>query len=128
MSQTTRFRFSASAIERLAFPADATLSIKTVEFSDLDCPGLKLSIARAGSKTFWFRFVLATGVMLAWLAARGRSFADGDITFYSDSRNDLPLLEKSQNPVATNPDDTLRAIATERGWRILELFPQEENA
>lgn len=59
MSQTTRFRFSASAIERLAFPADATLSIKTVEFSDLDCPGLKLSIARAGSKTFWFRFVLA---------------------------------------------------------------------
>lgn len=63
-----------------------------------------------------------------WLAARGRSFADVDITFYSDSRNDLPLLEKSQNPVATNPDDTLRAIATERGWRILELFPQEENA
>ena len=44
------------------------------------------------------------------------------------ARNDLPLLEKSQNPVATNPDDTLRAIATERGWRILELFPQEENA
>ena len=59
MSQTTRCRFSASAIERLAFPADATLSIKTVEFSDLDCPGLKLSIARAGSRTFWFRFVLA---------------------------------------------------------------------
>ena len=63
-----------------------------------------------------------------WLAARGRGWADADITFYSDSRNDLPLLEKSQNPVATNPDDTLRAIATERGWRILELFPQEENA
>lgn len=54
MSKTTRLRFSASAIERLAFPADAALSIKTVEFSDLDCHGLKLSIARAGSKTFWF--------------------------------------------------------------------------
>lgn len=57
-----------------------------------------------------------------WLRARGRSFGDVEITFYSDSRNDLPLLEKSQVPVATNPDDTLRAIATERGWRILELF------
>ncbi len=57
-----------------------------------------------------------------WLRARGRTFGDVEITFYSDSRNDLPLLEKSQVPVATNPDDTLRAIATERGWRILELF------
>ena len=60
-----------------------------------------------------------------WLAARGRSFADVEITFYSDSRNDLPLLEKAQHPVATNPDDTLRAIATERGWRILELFKEQ---
>jgi len=58
MSKTSRFRFSASAIERLDFPADAADSLKTVEFSDLDCPGLKLSISRA-AKTFWFRFVLA---------------------------------------------------------------------
>ncbi len=57
-----------------------------------------------------------------WLAAGGRTFGDVEITFYSDSRNDLPLLEKAQHPVATNPDDTLRAVATERGWRILELF------
>ena len=60
-----------------------------------------------------------------WLAARGRSFGDVEITFYSDSHNDLPLLEKAQNPVATNPDDTLRAIATQRGWRILELFQKQ---
>ncbi len=57
-----------------------------------------------------------------WLAARGRSFGDVEITFYSDSRNDLPLLEKAHHPVATNPDDTLRAIASQRGWRILDLF------
>jgi phosphoserine phosphatase len=36
--------------------------------------------------------------------------------------NDLPLLEKVTHPVATNPDERLRALATERGWRILELF------
>jgi phosphoserine phosphatase len=45
------------------------------------------------------------------------------ITFYSDSINDLPLLEQADHPVATNPDERLRALALERGWRILELFP-----
>ena len=43
-------------------------------------------------------------------------------TFYSDSMNDLPLLEKVDHPVATNPDPRLRALAQERGWRILDLF------
>ena len=42
--------------------------------------------------------------------------------FYSDSMNDLPLLEKVTNPVATNPDVRLRAEAEKRNWPILELF------
>ena len=58
----------------------------------------------------------------AWLAERQLDWADVDSTFYSDSINDLPLLEHVNHPVATNPDDRLRAIALERGWRILELF------
>ncbi len=58
----------------------------------------------------------------AWLAARGLSWESVESTFYSDSMNDLPLLEKVTHPVATNPEDRLRAIALERGWRILELF------
>jgi phosphoserine phosphatase len=33
------------------------------------------------------------------------------------------LMEKATVPVATNPDARLRALAQERGWRILELFP-----
>ncbi len=41
--------------------------------------------------------------------------------FYSDSRNDLPLLEQVQHPIAVDPDDTLRQIATERGWGILSF-------
>ncbi|MDR1967436.1 MAG: HAD-IB family hydrolase [Burkholderiaceae bacterium] len=57
-----------------------------------------------------------------WLAARGHGWDDVEITFYSDSRNDLPLLEKVRHPVAANPDDALRAIAIERGWPVLELF------
>jgi HAD superfamily hydrolase (TIGR01490 family) len=58
----------------------------------------------------------------AWLAERQLGWADIETTFYSDSINDLPLLEKVTHPVATNPDERLRAIALARGWRILDLF------
>jgi HAD superfamily hydrolase (TIGR01490 family) len=57
-----------------------------------------------------------------WLATRGLDWGDVEMSFYSDSMNDLPLLEKAHHPVATNPDARLRQLATERGWRILELF------
>jgi HAD superfamily hydrolase (TIGR01490 family) len=60
-----------------------------------------------------------------WLAARGLGWADVEVTFYSDSTNDLPLLEAVDHPVATNPDVRLRAIAGERGWRILDLFKEK---
>lgn len=42
-------------------------------------------------------------------------------TFYSDSFNDLPLLEYAENPVVVDPDDTLRKIASERQWKIISL-------
>ena len=57
-----------------------------------------------------------------WLAARDLDWLDVETTFYSDSLNDLPLLEQVDHPVATNPDPRLRTIALERGWRILDLF------
>ena len=57
-----------------------------------------------------------------WLAQRQLGWAQVDCTFYSDSMNDLPLLEQVNHPVATNPDPRLRALAQERGWRILDLF------
>ena len=60
-----------------------------------------------------------------WLAARGLGWGDVDSTFYSDSSNDLPLLEKVDQPVATNPDGPLRETARARGWRILDLFDKK---
>ncbi|GAB2476044.1 MAG: HAD family hydrolase [Comamonas sp.] len=60
--------------------------------------------------------------MEAWLAERGWDWGAVDTTFYSDSMNDVPLLEKVNHPVATNPDGRLRVLAAERGWRILDLF------
>lgn len=57
-----------------------------------------------------------------WLAQQGwnwNSFAD--TTFYSDSLNDLPLLAKVKNPIAVNPDDTLRKHAVQHGWQVMNL-------
>jgi len=57
-----------------------------------------------------------------WLIAHQKNWQDVQITFYSDSINDLPLLQQAQIPVAVNPDTRLRQLATDRGWRILQLF------
>ncbi len=60
-----------------------------------------------------------------WLASLGHRLDDfGQRVFYSDSPNDLPLLELVREPVATNPSPALEAIARDRGWRILRLFEQ----
>ena len=58
----------------------------------------------------------------AWLESLGLcwgSFARS--WFYSDSHNDLPLLGKVSNPVAVDPDDTLRAHAESQGWPVISL-------
>ena len=57
-----------------------------------------------------------------WLAARQLDWDGVETWFYSDSMNDVPLLEKATHAIATNPDERLRALAIERGWRILDLF------
>jgi HAD superfamily hydrolase (TIGR01490 family) len=41
--------------------------------------------------------------------------------FYSDSLNDLALLEQVDNPVTVNPDDDLKLIAEARAWKIIDL-------
>ncbi len=59
-----------------------------------------------------------------WLAGMGRKLEDFERSyFYSDSQNDLPLLLAVSHPVAVDPDDTLRAVAEERGWPTLSLKP-----
>lgn len=57
-----------------------------------------------------------------WLAERGQRWHDFERSyFYSDSLNDLPLLERVSDPVAVDPDPTLRREAELRGWPIISL-------
>jgi HAD superfamily hydrolase (TIGR01490 family) len=57
-----------------------------------------------------------------WLAGRRSALADyAESWFYSDSHNDLPLLERVSHPVAVDPDDALRARAERGGWPIISL-------
>jgi HAD superfamily hydrolase (TIGR01490 family) len=57
-----------------------------------------------------------------WLGDRGRTLASFETSwFYSDSQNDLPLLERVTDPVAVDPDEILREEAGARGWRIISL-------
>ena len=58
-------------------------------------------------------------VLQEWLASTGHDL-EGSY-FYSDSINDLALLERVDNPVTVHPDDELRAIAEARNWKIIDL-------
>lgn len=55
----------------------------------------------------------------SWLKENGLTLENS--YFYSDSRNDLPLLEQVTYPVAVNPDEALTDIANSRQWPILDL-------
>lgn len=55
----------------------------------------------------------------AWLGEQGADLAGSH--FYSDSINDLPLLERVDRPVAVDPDPLLAGVAAERGWPVISL-------
>jgi phosphoserine phosphatase len=60
-----------------------------------------------------------------WLGAMDRRLGDFEQSyFYSDSLNDLPLLEVVTHPIVTNPSAGLLRVAQERQWPVLNLFNQ----
>jgi len=60
-----------------------------------------------------------------WLAGMGRALNEFDQSyFYSDSINDLPLLEAVTHPVVTNPSAALHDVARQRQWPVLQLFDE----
>jgi len=64
----------------------------------------------------------------AWLAAMGLTLADFEESFfYSDSVNDVPLLQAVTRPIVTNPSPALRAMGQKNGWQVLDLFERMED-
>ncbi|NQW85217.1 MAG: HAD family hydrolase [Alcaligenaceae bacterium] len=62
----------------------------------------------------------------AWLATLNRKLEDfSESYFYSDSINDLPLLEVVTHPIVTNPSPSLLSVAQERNWPVLNMFTQQ---
>ena len=61
-----------------------------------------------------------------WLAAQPQAYTH--MTAYSDSRNDIPLLEMADQAVAVDPDDVLRDEAVKRGWQVISLRQAPSSA
>ena len=82
-----------------------------VEFIDNKCTGKYLLPSALGEGKL--------KIVTDWAKIKGFNLELA--TFYSDSINDLPLLEKVNNPIAVNPDPKLEKISITRGWKILDL-------
>ena len=83
-----------------------------VEFKNNQCSGEFIPPSALGSGKL--------KLVKAWM--KDHQFDDfSGVTFYSDSINDLPLLEAVEFPKAVNPDTKLEAISNERGWEIIYL-------
>jgi HAD superfamily hydrolase (TIGR01490 family) len=102
-------------------PIAALFGIDTLIATELerDAAG-RVSGAIRGTPAFRAGKVERVGV---WLRGLGLDWADFEAqVFYSDSTNDLALLEHVSHPVATNPGPALEAVAQQRRWPILRLF------
>lgn len=86
-----------------------------------DADGLATGAIR-GTPTFREGKIRRVSDWLSDLGHRKGREAFERVTVYSDSINDLPLLEWATHPVATNPAASLAEVAQQRGWPILQLF------
>ena len=97
-------------------PIAALLDVPTILSTEPEIVDNRYTGRYLGTPTYQHGKVVA---LEAWLADTGHDL-DGSY-FYSDSINDLALLEKVEHPVVVHPDEELRPIAESRGWKIIEL-------
>ena len=103
--------------ELIVKPIAKRLEIKNViatkvEFKDNKCTGKFITPSALGEGKL--------KLVHSWMKDKQRN-SFSRVTFYSDSINDLPLLEAVEFPIAVNPDQTLDGIARDRGWKIITL-------
>ncbi len=97
-------------------PIAQSMGIKNLIASEGEIVGGYYSGEPSGTPSYHTGKVIR---LYQWLEERKSSLEDA--WFYSDSHNDLPLLELIDNPVAVDPDDALRARALELGWPVISL-------
>jgi HAD superfamily hydrolase (TIGR01490 family) len=101
-------------------PIAAELGIESLIATDIEEVEGAFTGRPRGTPTFREGKIVALD---AWLMGKGHRLSDYESWFYSDSHNDLPLLERVDHPVAVDPDARLRAHAAECGWPIISLKP-----
>jgi len=111
-----RVIFATSSILTIVRPLERFLGIEKALATTLEFCGGKTTGKIAGNSFFGLKKKTAVE---AWLNENNISL--NDVSFYSDSYTDLPLLEICGRPVAVNPDMTLARNAKKRGWEILRF-------
>jgi HAD superfamily hydrolase (TIGR01490 family) len=100
-------------------PIARELGVEHLLATELEVRGRRFTGKPSGTPSFRMGKVTR---LAEWLGDRGQTLASfGESWFYSDSHNDLPLLERVTRPVAVDPDDVLRGEALARGWQIISL-------
>jgi len=97
-------------------PIAAALGVDDILATDPEFDGRRFTGRISGTPCFREGKVTR---LKQWLASNQHSLEGS--WFYSDSHNDLPLLELVDNPVAVDADDTLRVEAVKKGWKVISL-------
>ena len=103
----------------IAAPIARDLGVEHLLATELEVRGGRFTGKPSGTPSFRLGKVTR---LAEWLGGRGQTLASFRASwFYSDSHNDLPLLERVTRPVAVDPDDVLRGEALARGWQVISL-------
>jgi len=133
----SEFLFSQRTLfeREILFPALAPRAIQLL--ADLRDMGLSLVLVSATGRSLVDPVAHCLGIdhvicpcfgpdkvdhVQAWLLDRCCSLESlQESWFFTDSHNDLPLLERVANPVVVDPDPSLKRVAMDRGWRAISL-------
>lgn len=97
-------------------PIATALGVEHILATDPEFDGQRYTGKVSGTPCFQEGKVIR---LQGWLQEQQKEL--GGSYFYSDSHNDLPLLEQVDKPVAVNPDEQLSQIAEQKGWPIISL-------
>ncbi|HKJ51481.1 MAG TPA: HAD family hydrolase [Gammaproteobacteria bacterium] len=97
-------------------PIAALLGVPTILSTEPEIVDNRYTGRYLGTPTYQRGKVAVLG---QWLDKSGKNLLGS--YFYSDSINDLALLEQVDNPIVVHPDDELKAIAESRNWKIIDL-------